>query len=96
MGNIREPFTTAKPKPKRKSAANALTVELDPATRREIARIAKRTKQDETAIAAQVLAAYVEQQAWFAVKIERARKSRLVPDREVEAFFRRWQKPASR
>ena len=96
MGNIREPFTTAKPKSKRKSAANALTIELDLGTRREIARIAKRAKQDETAVAAQVLAAYVEQQAWFTGKIERARNSRLVPDREVEAFFRRWQKPVSR
>ena len=95
MGNIREPFATTKPK--RRSAADALSVELDRDTRREIAKIAKRTGQEETAVAAQVLAAYVEQQAWFTGKIERARKSRLVPDRDVEAFFRQWQKkPASR
>jgi predicted transcriptional regulator len=94
MGNIREPFTTAKPK--RKSTLDALTVELDRATRREIGKIAKRAGQAETAVAAEVLAAYVKQQAWFADKIEGARKSPLVPDRDVEAFFRRWQKPASR
>lgn len=94
MGSIREPFATTKAK--RKSVTDTLTVELDRTTRREFGKIAKRTKLDETAVAAQVLAAYVEQQAWFAGKIERARKSRLVPDRDVEAFFRRWQKPASR
>ena len=75
---------------------DALTVELDRATRREIGKIAKRAGQAETAVAAKVLAAYVKQQAWFADKIEGARKSPLVPDRDVEAFFRRWQKPASR
>ena len=94
MGNIREPFTTAKPK--RKSTSDALTVELDRTTRREIGKIARRAKQAETTVAAEVLAAYVKQQAWFADKIERARKSPLVPDRDVEVFFRRWQKPASR
>jgi len=95
MGSIREPF--AAKKQKRKSAADALSVELDRNTRREIAKIAKRAGQEETAVAAQVLAAYVEQQVRFTGKIERARKSRLVPDRDVEAFFRRWQKkPASR
>ena len=95
MGNIREPFATTKPKSR--SAADTLSVALDRDTRREFAKIAKRAGQEETAVAAQVLAAYVEQQVWFAGKIERARKSRLVPDRDVEAFFRQWQKkPASR
>ena len=73
MGNIREPFTTAKPK--RKSTSDALTVELDRATRREIGKIARRAGQAETAVAAEVLAAYVKQQTWFADKIERARRS---------------------
>ena len=94
MGNIRESFTTAKRK--RKSTSDALTVELDRATRREIGKIAKRAGQAETAVAAEVLAAYVKQQAWFADKIERTRRSPLVPDWDVEAFFRRWQKPALR
>ncbi|HZP93091.1 MAG TPA: hypothetical protein VFB20_09435 [Burkholderiales bacterium] len=91
MGSIREPFTAGKPGRK-----STLTVKLDAGVRREIAKIARRTGQDETAIAAQVLAAYVRQQTWFAAKIERARRSRLVPDRDVEAFFRRWQGPAPR
>ncbi|MGH8679786.1 MAG: hypothetical protein ACREUQ_15750 [Burkholderiales bacterium] len=40
-----------------------MPVKLDQTTRREIAKIAKRAKQDETEVAAQVLAACVQQQA---------------------------------
>jgi predicted transcriptional regulator len=65
-----------------------LTIRVSRATRDELERIARGARRSKSFVASEVLDTFVQDQAWYAAKIEAARKSKLVPEAEMNRLFR--------
>lgn len=72
------------------SGTTTITIRVPRQTRDALGKIADSARRSKSFVAAEVLDAYIQQQAWYAKKIAAARRSPIVPDKEVEAFFQRW------
>lgn len=65
-----------------------LTIHVIRATRDELERIARGARRSKSFVTSEVLDTFVQDQAWYAAKIEAARKSKLVPEAEMNRLFR--------
>lgn len=79
------------------AATDILTLRLDPATSRRLARLSKATDRTKSRLAAEAISRFLDENAWQVAAIEAgvraADRGEVVPQADVEQWVKGWGKP---